>query len=92
MTRFFCGMWEYKTQVMDDIHTESFLANLILKRRSLYICICDKNGHSVAGVRRGFSDVYNVQNRKCVAGLILYDMHYYVKIDSLKNVFLVPIN
>lgn len=92
MTRFFCGMWEYKTQIMDYAHTESFLASLILKRRSLCICICDKNGYAVAGIRRVSSDVYKVYNRNCVAGLVLYDTHYRVKVDSLKNVSLVPIH
>ena len=92
MTRFFCGMWEYKTQIMNYIHAESFLANLILKRRSLYICVCDKNGYAVVGIRCTSSDVYKIYNRSCVAGLILYDTHYCVKIDSLKNVFLVPIH
>lgn len=92
MTRFFCGMWEYKTQIMDYIHTESFLAKLILKRRKLYICICDKNGDAVAGIRCESSDVYNIYGRENVTGLVLYDTHYRVKVDSLKNVFLVPIH
>lgn len=92
MTRFFCGIWEYKTQIMSYIRTESFLANLILKRHSLYICICDKNGNAVAGIRCVSSDVYNIGNRNCVAGLILYDTHYHVMVDSLKNVSLVPIH
>nr|DAP41940.1 MAG TPA: hypothetical protein [Caudoviricetes sp.] len=92
MTRYFCGMWEYKTQIMNYIHAESFLANLILKRRSLHICICDKNWNAVASVRFTSSDVYKIHNRSCVTGLILYDTHYRVKADSFKNVFLVPIH
>lgn len=92
MTRFFCGIWEYKTRIMDYIHTESFLARLILKKRSLYVCICDKSGNAVAGVRKDTSNVYNFNNRLCVTGLVLYDTHYIVKIDSFSNVYLVPIH
>lgn len=92
MTRNFCGIWEYKTQVMDYIHVESFLAKLIHKRRNLYIVVCDKNGNAIAGVRRDTSNVYKFCGRMCVSGLILYDTHYCVKVDSLKNVSLVPIN
>lgn len=92
MTRFFCGMWEYKTQIMDYIHTESFLARLILKKCKLYVCVCDKKGNAVAGVRMNTSNVYNFNNRLCVTGLVLYDTHYRVKIDSYKNVYLVPIH
>ena len=92
MTRFFCGMWEYKTQIMDYVHTESFLARLILKKRLLYVCICDKSGNAVAGVRKDTTSVYRSNNRLCVSGLVLYDTHYKVKVDSLKNVYLVPIH
>ena len=92
MTRFFCGMWEYKTQIMDYVHTESFLARLILKKRLLYVCICDKSGNAVAGVRKDTTSVYRPNNRLCVSGLVLYDTHYKVKVDSLKNVYLVPIH
>ena len=92
MTRFFCGMWEYKTQIMDYIHTESFLARLILKKRNLYVCVCDNLGNAVAGVRKDTSSVYKFNNRLCVAGVVLYDTHYIVKIDSYKNVYLVPIH
>ena len=92
MTRFFCGMWEYKTQIMDYIHTESFLARLILKKRSLYVWICDKYGNTVAGVKNDTSSVYKSNNRLCVSGLILYDTHYKVKVDCLKNVSIVPMH
>ena len=92
MTRFFCGMWEYKTQIMDYIHVESFLAKLILKRRKLYISICDKNGNAVAGVRMDTSNVDNFNNRLCITGFVTYGVHYIVKIDSYRNVYLVPIN
>lgn len=92
MTRFFCGMWEHKTQILDYVHAESFLARLILKKRSLYVSICDKSGNAVAGVRKDTSNVYKFNNRLCVIGLVLYDTHYIVKIDSYKNVYLVPIN
>ena len=92
MTRFFCGMWEYKTQIMDYVHTESFLARLMLKKRNLYVCICDKEGNAVAGVRKDTSSVYKFNNRLCVTGLVLYDTHYRVKIDSYSNVYLVPIH
>lgn len=91
MTRFFCGIWQYKTQAMNYIHIESFLANLILKRRSLYIVICDNNENPITGVRCVPSDVYNSQGNSCISGLVLYEVCYYVKIDSLKNVFLVPV-
>lgn len=91
MTRHFCGIWEYKTQIMDYIHTESFLARLILKKHIMYICICDNKGNAVSGVRNDTSNVYNFNNRLCVSGLVLYDTHYRVKVDSLKNVFLLPI-
>ena len=91
MTRYFCGMWEYRTQIMNYIHTESFLANLIVKRKRLYLVVCDKNGGAVAGMQLDTSDVYRFCGRCCVAGLVLYDTHYCVKIDSLKNVSLVPI-
>ena len=92
MTRFFCGMWEYKTQILDYKHTESFLARLLLKKRRLYVCICDKSGNAVAGVLKDTSNVYNFNNRLCVTGLVLYDTHYKVKVDFLKNVYLVPIH
>lgn len=92
MTRHFCGMWEYKTQIMDYIHTESFLANLITKRRSLYIVVCDKNGNAIAGIRRDTSNVYKANGSMCVSGLILYDTHYRVKVDSLKNVSIVSVH
>lgn len=92
MTRFFCGMWEYKTHIMDYIHTESFLSRLILKKSSLYVCVCDKSGNAVAGVRKDTSSVYKCNNSLCVAGLVLYDTHYIVKIDSYRNVYLVPIH
>lgn len=92
MTRFFCGMWEYKTQIMDYMHTESFLSRLILKNHNLYVCICDKSGNAVAGVRKETNDVYNANNRLRVFGLVLYDTHYRVKIDSYRNVYLVPIH
>ena len=92
MTRFFCGMWEYKTQIIDYIHTESFLARLILKKRTLYVCVCDKSGNAVAGVRMDTSKVYKFNNHLCVTGLVLYDTHYRVKIDSYRNVYLVPIH
>ena len=85
-------MWEYKTQIMDYVHTESFLARLILKKRLLYVCICDKSGNAVAGVRKDTTSVCKFNNRLCVSGLVLYDTHYNVKIDSLKNVYLVPIH
>lgn len=91
MTRYFCGMWEYKTQIMDYIHTESFLARLILKNRRVYVCICDKQGNAIACVRKETSSVYR-SNRLCVTGLVLYDTHYRVKIDSYRNVYLVPIH
>lgn len=90
MTRTFCGMWEYKTQIMDYLHTESFLARLILKKRSLYVCVCDKSGDAVAGVRKDTSSVFRFNNSLCVDGFVLYDTHYIVKIDSYKNVYLVP--
>ena len=92
MTRILCGMWEYKTQIMDYVHTESFLARFILKKRKLYVCICDKSGNAVAGVRMCTSNVYKFNNRLCVTGLVLYDTHYRVKIDSYSNVYLVPIH
>lgn len=92
MTRFFCGMWEYKTQIMDYINTESFLARLILKKSNLYVCVCDNSGNAIAGVRKDASNVYNFNNRLCVTGLVLYDTHYSVKIDSYSNVYLLPIN
>lgn len=92
MTRHFCGMWEYKTLIMDYIHTESFLVNLITKRRSLYIVVCDKNENAIVGIRRDTSDVYKVNGRMCVSGLILYDKHYRVKVDSLKNVSIVSVH
>lgn len=92
MTRFFCGMWEYKTQILDYKHTESFLARLLLKKRRLYVCICDESGNPVAGVRKDTSNVYNLDNHLCVAGLVLYNTYYIVKIDSLENVYLVPIH
>ena len=92
MTRFFCGMWEYKTQIMDYVHTESFLARLILKKRVLYVCICDKSGNAIAGARKDTSSVYKFSNRLCVTGFVLYDTHYRVKIDSYRNVYLVPIH
>lgn len=92
MTRVFCGMWEYRTQKMDYIHVESFLARLILKRHSVYICICDKEECAIAGTRFELSDVYRFQNKNCVKGIIFYDKYYYVKIDSYKNVYLVPIH
>lgn len=92
MTRFFCGMWEYKTQIMDYTHTESFLARLMLKKCTLYVCICDKEGNAVAGVRKDTSSVYNFNNLLRVTGLVLYDTHYRVKVDSYKNVYLVPIH
>ena len=92
MTRFFCGMWQYKTQIMDYMHTESFLARLILKKRKLYVSICDNSGNAVAGVRIDTSNVYNLNNRLCVTGFVLYDTYYSVKIDSYSNVYLVPIH
>lgn len=92
MTRYFCGMWQYKTQIMDYIHTESFLARLILKRGTVYITICDKNANAVAGFRSNKNGIYFFQYRYCVTGLVLYDTHYIIKIDSLHNVYLVPIH
>lgn len=92
MTRVFCGMWEYRTQKMDYICVESFLARLIRKYHTVYICICDKDECAIAGMRCVLSDVYQFQNHNCVTGLILYDVYYYVKIDSLKNIYLVPIH
>ena len=92
MTRFFCGMWEYKTHIMDYVHTESFLARLILKKRKLYLCVCDNSGNAVAGLRIDTSYVYKLNNRLCVTGFVLYDIHYIVKVDSYRNVYLVPIH
>lgn len=92
MTGFFCGMWEYKTQIMNHIHTESFLARLMLKKRNLYVSICDNSGNAIAGVRMNTSNVYNFNNHLCVIGLVLYDTHYSVKVNSYGNVYLVPIN
>ena len=91
MTRHFCGMWEYKTQIMDYEHTESFLAKLILKRGDVCICTCDNNGHFITGTRCNKRDVYFFQDRYCVMGFIFYDTHYRVIIDSLHNVSVVPI-
>lgn len=90
MTRYFCGMWEYKTQVMNYVHAESFLAHLILKKHTLYICICDKVGNVTVAIRKDASNVYNFNNRLCVAGIVFYDTHYKIKIDSLNNVYLIP--
>lgn len=90
MTRIFCGMWEYKTQIMDYIHTESFLARLILKKHSLYVTICDKSSNAVAGFRIDSSSVYYINNRLCVTGFVLYNTYYRVKTDSYGNVYLVP--
>lgn len=92
MTRYFCGMWEYKTQIMDYIHTESFLARLLLKKQKMYICVCDNNGNTVAGVRCEMDSVYKTCGRLCITGFILYDTHYRVKVDSLKNVSIVPVH
>lgn len=91
MTRVFCGMWQYTTQIMDFNHIESFLARLIVKRGRLVIAICDKQGYAVAGARYTVSDIYKVNQSNRVAGLVLYHMYYRVKIDSLKNVSLVPV-
>lgn len=77
---------------MDYIHTESFLARLILKKRSLYVCVCDKSGNAVAGVHKDTTSVYRFNNRLCVSRFVLYDTHYRVKIDSYKNVYLVPMH
>ena len=92
MTRHFCGMWEYKTQIMDYIHTESFLANLIVKRKKLYVVVCDKDGNAIAGIRHDTSNIYRFGNRLHVTGFVLYDTHYRIKVDSLHNVSIVPIN
>lgn len=92
MTRFFCGMWEYKTQVMNYARIESFLAKLISKKENLYISVCDKNGKAIMGARYNKNNVYIFQNKYCIAGLVLYDTNYKLKIDSLHNVFLVPIH
>lgn len=92
MTRYFCGMWQYETQIMDYMHTESFLARLMLKKRSFHVCICDKQGNAIAGVIKDAISVYNFNNRLFVSGLVLYDTHYRVKVDSFENVSLVPIH
>ena len=92
MTRHFCGMWEYKTQIMDYLHTESFLARLILKRHNMWLCICDKNENPIASIRYNKNGIYSIQSYYRVTGLVLYGTYYCIKIDSLHNVSLIPIH
>ena len=92
MIRYFCGMWEYKTQIMNYIQVESFLARLIEKRHELYLKICDKNERYSVAVRYINSDIYRFGNMNRIVGLVLFDKYYFVKVDSFKNVTLVPIH
>ena len=91
MTRLLYGRWQYTTQTMDFVHIEAFLARLILKRGRLFVSICDKQEHPVAAARFTASDIYTLDKDMHVAGLVLYQTYYRVKIDSFKNVSLVPI-